>query len=301
MGKKKTNFDESLLGNSATFGQYLRVLSELAVSMFDWQNVPDSVDVRYLEMQLFLNGSAVWFQDEELEDKPQLCLSCLPAGNFDVYGYPEKRRAYSRYNNYNKDLNSSDSVIIYNNFLRTPSVQDCMIYARRLYNLDRIIDVNANAQKTPILVRATEKQRLSLLNVYKEYDGNAPVIFGDNDLDPTALRSITTNAPYVSDRIYELKTQYWNEALTRLGISNINTQKKERMITDEVTRNQGGVVASRYSRLESRRIAARKINQMFGTNIEVEYREDYQIPDVENVNKLVDKESEEKEGGGSGE
>ncbi len=288
MGKKKTNFDESLLGNSATFGQYLRVLSELAVSMFEWQNVPESVDVQYIEMQLYLNGSAVWFRDDELEGKPQLCLSCLPSGNFDVYGYPEKRRAYSRYNNYNKDLNSSDSVIIYNNFLRTPSVQDCMMYARRLYNLDRIIDVNTNAQKTPILVRATEKQRLSLLNVYKEYDGNAPVIFGDNDLDPTALRSVTTNAPYVADKIYELKVQYWNEALTRLGISNINTQKKERMITDEVMRNQGGIVASRYSRLESRKTAARKINQMFGTNIDVEYREDYQIPDVENVDNSVD-------------
>lgn len=283
MGKRRTNFDESLLGNTATYGQYLRVLSELAVSMFEWQNVPESVDVRYLEMQLFLSGIAVWFKDEELENKPQLCLSCMPAGNFDVYGYPTKRTAYSRYNGYNKTLSSSDSVIIYNNFLRTPSVSDCMIYASRLYKLDRIIDVNSNAQKTPILVRATEKQRLALLNVYKEFDGNAPVIFGDDDLDPTALRAIITNAPFVADKIYELKTQYWNEALTRLGISNINTQKKERMITDEVTRNQGGVVASRYSRLESRRNAANKINKMFGTNITVDYREDYQIPEVEDV------------------
>ena len=131
-----------------------------------------------------------------------------------------------------------------------------------------------------------------MLNVYKEYEGNSPVIFGDNDLDPTALRAVTTNAPFVADRIYELKTQYWNEALTRLGISNINTQKKERMITDEVTRSQGGVVASRYSRLESRRTAANKINQMFGTNITVDYRQDYQIPDVDSVDNYVDNSGE---------
>lgn len=293
MGKRKTNFDESLLDNTATYGQYLRVLSELAVSMFEWQNVPDSIDVRYLEMQLFLTGVVVWFKDEELENQPQLCLSCLPSGNFDVYGYPTRITAYSRYNGYNKTLSISDSVIIYNNFLRTPSVNDCMIYARRLYNLDRIIDVNTNAQKTPILVRATEKQRLSLLNVYKEYDGNSPVIFGDNDLDPTALRAVTTNAPFVADKIYELKTQYWNEALTRLGISNVNTQKKERLITDEVTRYQGGIVASRYSRLESRRTAAKKINQMFGTNITVTYRQDYQIPEVDCVDNSVDNSGED--------
>ena len=48
------------------------------------------------------------------------------------------------------------------------------------------------------------------------------------------------------------------------------------MITDEVTRNQGGTIASRYSRLESRRQAVEKINAMFGTNIEVNYREDFQ-------------------------
>lgn len=295
MGKRKTIFDESLLENTATYGQYLRVLSELAVSMFEWQNVPESVDVRYLEMQLFLSGIAVWFKDEDLENQPQLCLSCLPAGNFDVYGYPTRRNAYSRYNGYNKSLSNSDSVIIYNNFLRTPSVTDCLIYAKRLYNLDRIIDVNANAQKTPVLVRATEKQRLALLNVYKKFDGNAPVIFGDNDLDPSALRAVTTNAPFVADKIYELKTQYWNEALTRLGISNINTQKKERLISDEVARNQGGVVASRYSRLESRRSAVNKINQMFGTNITVEYRQDYQIPKVEDVDNSVDNYGEDGE------
>ena len=48
------------------------------------------------------------------------------------------------------------------------------------------------------------------------------------------------------------------------------------MITDEVTRNQGGTIASRYSRLESRRQAVKKINAMFGTNIEVNYLEDFQ-------------------------
>ena len=89
------------------------------------------------------------------------------------------------------------------------------------------------------------------------------------------VKSITTGAPYVADKLYTLKTQLWNEALTYLGISNINVQKKERLITDEVTRNQGGVVASRYSRLESRRQACDQINKMFGLKISCEYREDY--------------------------
>ena len=115
-----------------------------------------------------------------------------------------------------------------------------------------------------------------------QYEGNYPVIFGDSNLDIKSLSVLKTDAPFVSDKIYDLKVKIWNEALTYLGISNINTTKKERMITDEVIRNQGGTIASRYSRLESRRRAVKKINKMFGLNITVDYREDFQSTDIEN-------------------
>lgn len=279
MSKGKTFFGESLDLNKLTYMQYIRRLTELSTSMFEWKNVPESVDTRYLEMQLFYNGSAIYFNDDVMGD---LCLSCAVNGGFDVYGNPKERRAYSRYNNYYRILNEKNSVIIWNNYIRTNSVLDVKMFARRLYNLDRIIDINANAQKTPVLVQASEKQRLVLLNVYKEFDGNAPVIFGDKNLDINGLKVFSTNAPYNCDKLYQLKTQVWNEALTYLGISNVNIQKKERLITDEVTRNQGGTVASRYSRLEARRLAVEKINDMFGTNIEVNYREDFQQIDSDN-------------------
>lgn len=274
MGRRKHDiFDESMVLNNLTYRQYLNRLTELAISMFEWKNLPDTVDERYLELHLFETGCMVYFQDDILGD---LCLDSITNGKLSVYGEPLLRRAYSGYNNYQKLLSYKDSVIIWNNLLHTNSILDVEMFARRLYNIDRIIDVNANAQKTPVLLQGNEKQRLTLLNLYKEYDGNAPFIFGDKNLDINSLKAFSTNAPYVCDKLYQLKTQIWNEALTYLGISNINIQKKERLITDEVTRNQGGTIASRYSRLESRRKAVKKINKMFGTNIEVNYREDFQ-------------------------
>lgn len=285
MGRRKTYFDESAILNNRTYVQYVNRLTELAISMFEWTGLPESVDSRYIELHLFSNGCMVYFDDEVIGN---LCLDCTYNGRLDVYGYPILRRAYSSYNGYNRLLKNSNSVIIWNNLLHIPSEADIRAYARRLWMLDRIIDVNANAQKTPILVQGNEKQRLSLVNLYQEYDGNAPVIFGDSSLNTEGLKSISTGAPYVADRIYELKTQIWNEALTYLGISNINIQKKERLITDEVTRNQGGTVASRYSRLEARRQAVERINDMFGTNIKVNYREDYQEIEPENVINNID-------------
>lgn len=270
--REKTLFGESATVNNLTYMQYLNRLTELSVSMFEWKNLPPTVDARYLELHLFETGSMVYFDDDVIGN---LCLDCLPSGRLDVYGNPVLRRAYSGYNNYQKLLKESNSVIIWNNYLHTNSILEVKMFARRLYNLDRIIDVNANAQKTPVLIQGTEQQRLTLKNLYKEFDGNSPFIFGDKNLDLNSLKCLQTGAPYVCDKLYNLKQMYWNEALTYLGINNTGAQKRERMLTIESSQAQGGTISSRYSRLQSRREAVEKINAMFGTNIEVNYREDF--------------------------
>ena len=271
MAKRDGKFWQSARRNNATYLQYYMHLAELAMSMFEWKNLPDTVDARFLELTLFEDGQIVFFKDEELG---YLCLQCAVNGGFNVYRIPTNRRAYAS-NGYQKNLTENDSVIIYNNFLRTNSMLDVRNFAERLYNIDRAIDVNINAQKTPILIKCDEQQRLTMLNTYQQYDGNQPVIFGDKALNTNAFQVLNTGAPLVADKLYTLKTQLWNECLTYLGISNINVQKKERLITDEVTRNQGGTIASRYARLEARRQACDQINRMFGLNVECNYREDY--------------------------
>lgn len=278
MGKKKDRaFWESARLNNYTFRQYYNRLVELAVSMFEWKNLPDSVDPRFLELALFTDGKAVFFKDEVLG---YLGLRCMAAGTWDVYNVPKIRTAYAT-NSYQKQLNEDDSVIIFNNQLRTNSILDVEMFAVRLYNIDRAIDVNVNAQKTPILLACDETERLTLLNLYKQYEGNEPVIYGTRQIKPDSIKAISTQAPYVADKLYQMKTQYWNEALTYLGISNVNYQKKERMISDEVMRAMGGVIANRYSRLNARKQACEQINNMFGLNIDVEYREDYRKFDDE--------------------
>lgn len=293
MARRKTNFWESAVMNNATYIQYYNRLIELSIAMFYWTGLPDTIDPRFLELTLFKYGQAVFFEDEVMG---YLTLTNAVQGGFDVYGYPVASRAYSPYNNYQKNLTLDDSVIIYNNYLRTPSSLDVEVFAKRLYNLDRVIDVNANAQKTPVLIKCAETQRLTMKNVYKEFDGNSPVIFGDNGLNDANFTVLSTEAPYVADRIYQLKTQIWNEALTYLGISNINVQKKERLITDEVSRNMGGVIASRYSRLNARQNACDKINKMFGLNVWCEYRDDYrELDELEDVTDDDEQEPEVKE------
>ena len=281
MGRRKRDreFWESAELNNASYIQYYDRLTELSISMFEWRNLPDTVDPRFLELTLFANGMAVFFKDEV---EGYLALQCAINGPLDVYRIPIRRRAYA-VNGFNRELDNKDSVIIFNNMLHKNSMLDVRMFARELYNLDRAISVNANAQKTPVLIKCTEDERMTMKQLYMQYDGNEPFIFGESDLNTQGIGVLKTDAPYVADKLYQLKTQLWNEALTYLGIMNVNTTKKERMVTDEVTRNNGGTVASRYSRLAVRQQACEQINKMFGLNIECDYREDFITLDDNNM------------------
>lgn len=291
--RKKTFFDESLMKNTEDYGQYLMMLTELSISMFDWENLPSTINQRFLEITLFSDGFAAFFKDEDLDAEAitgvpdtdndtgaYLALQVSMNGRLNVYREPIYYRAYA-VNGYQKQLNNNNSVIIYNNMLHTNSILIAKIFARRLYNLDQIINVNANAQKTPVAIQCDETERLTYLNAFKEIDGNAPVLFATKNIDLSQLKAINMQAPYVADKLYQLKNQYWNEAMTYLGISNVSFQKKERMVQDEVIRSQGGTIASRYSRLQSRRDACDKINSMFGLNVSCDFREDYRETDDE--------------------
>lgn len=271
--KSKINFWESAWLNNRTYIHYYNRLTELAISMFEWKNLPDSIDPRFLELVLFSDGMAVFFKDEVLG---YLALQTMIGGNLDVYRIPKIRRAYAA-NRYTRSLDEKDSVIIFNNMLHTNCLTDVELFARRLYECDRTIDVNIKAQKTPVMIACDENQRLTMKNLYQQYDGNEPFIFGGKDMDIKKIQAIVTGAPYVADKVMQTKFQIWNEAMTYLGISNVNMHKKERLLNDEVTRNMGSTVASRYTRLEMRKQACKKINEMFGLNIDVDYREDIQL------------------------
>lgn len=270
MGKNKNRpFENTLEMNMRTYTNYYERLMELAMSCFKWYNLPDSIDARFMELTLLTNGACVFFHDEELG---YLGLPVAYGGKLNVYRIPTKRRAYAS-TGYNKELDESNSVIIFNNIMHTNSINGIELYAQRLYELERIIDVNTKAQKTPALIKCPESQRLTLLNLYKEYDGNQPVIFGSKQLDLSGITCVSTGAPYIADRIYDMKVKTWNEALTYLGITNVSVTKKERLVSDEVNRNQGGTMASRFSRLDERQRACEKINAMFGLDIWCDFQD----------------------------
>lgn len=277
MGRKKA-CDNYL--NDITYIYYFNRLLNLAMSMFKWDGLPPEIDERFLEFTLLNQGRCVFFKDDVIGQ--YLALQTASCGPYNYYNIPTDRKAYAVNGYTNQDLNEENSVLIFNDMLFNGSVPEISMFAKRLFNLERTIDVNVNAQKTPIILQCSESQRSTIKTAYLEFEGNEPVIYGDKNLDLNSIRAIKTDAPFVSDQLQMLKSEIWNEAMTWLGISNVNTQKKERLITDEVSRNMGSVVSSRYTRLNMRQKARDQINMMFPElNISVEYREDFDTNVIE--------------------
>ena len=264
MQRKQIN---SQLSNYNTYQMYIRQLLTLAENVFEFKNLPEFIDIAYLNSTLLRQGSIAFFQDEVMG---LLALPFVAYGRLDVYGRPIKIQVNGQ-NGYRRILDKDEFVIMYDNNGRYPLWLDILQYSERIAQMTRTIDINIAQQKTSRVFKTksgTEKSIRDLVNNVDAYE-NTILTYDDIDLDDISL--VLAPAPYVADKISIDKDKIYNEFLRLIGIANLSYQKKERNIKDEINAMQGGTIASRYSRFEPRKKAIEQINEKFETNIEVEY------------------------------
>lgn len=172
------------------------------------------------------------------------------------------------------------------------------LFAYRMYKAERSSDININATKSPIVILANDKTKLSMVNAYAQYDGNQPVIVGKKgQFDLNDISSIDTKAEFIADKLQDYKKAIWNELLTFLGINNLN-EKKERMVTDETNQNNEVINLNLQSFLIPRKEACSQFNELFNENISVRVRSDLQntIKKMESIVTDYNENSEMEEG-----
>ena len=276
----------SMLTNNATYIDYLNRLRLLATSLFTWENLDEVAGFgasRFLEQSLFDNGRACFVKDDELGF---MALKVNPSDKLNIYNLPTRVMAWSI--GYEKNYDFDDVVYIMNNELQLPTSQTINLIAYRLYETERTIDTNLIAQKTPILIEGDTKTILTLKNVYMQYSGNTPFIFGNKQFDiSNKLNVLKTDAPYLIDKLTIHKHELWNEALTYLGIDNANTDKKERLITDEVESNNDLINFYLNCFYKTRKQACELINEKFlkDSDVKISISLNKDIADLLNVNK----------------
>ena len=266
---KDIRFLNSAFLNSTTYNDYMERFEKICLSMFEWVNLPESMNARYLEFCLYYEGQAGLLYDEEYGF---INTKVASNGYLNIYGLPSQLNCYSY--QYQKSRNlytgldgtkDKDCVLVMNNWQRIPTVNTIELFCQRLAEAEMTASVNIKAQKTPVLIVVDENQRLMMENLYAQYDGNRPFIFGDkNQLSENAIKCISTGADFIADKVMDYKKQIWNEALQFLGINTLQTEKKERLITDEASSNNELINLNLQSMLIPRQEAAKQFNKLFG-------------------------------------
>lgn len=275
MGKRirkvppKDAFRDAILLNNQTYIDYLERMKKICLSMFEWQNLPTSMNARFLEMCLFYNGQAALLYDDDIGF---LNTMAADGGYINIYGLPTEIQCYSYRFNQRRPLYMTDTgeekgkecILVMNNYERIPTCSTVNLFAYRLAEAQRTADVNIKAQRTPVLITTDQKQYFTLKKMYEEYDGNTPAIFADkNVITPDALKTLKTDAPFIAQDIMDYKREIWNEFLTFMGISNLS-EKRERMISNEVDSNNELVNLNLQALLIPRKEACKQFNEKYG-------------------------------------
>jgi hypothetical protein len=273
-------FDDSKLLGYKSFSKRLndRVLTDyyyrlmlIARALFKWEGLPNGIDEKWIERYLFTEGACIFYKDPTLGF---MVAKMGIDGTYNAYDEPTKVFPYATNYIYEGEqlINNSNCIIIRNNDDMIPTYPTIQLYSFKLTNIDRTIDTNVIAQKTPIIVKCTDKQKLSFKNAMNQRNDNEPVIYADKGLNTEEIKVLDIKAPIVFDKLQLQKHAVWNECMTYLGINNANMDKKERLVDDEVQANNEQVQASEDIFLKARQKACEEINKMFGTNISVKRR-----------------------------
>lgn len=279
----KDAFRDALIMNDQTYTDYLERMKKICLSMFEWVNLPETMNARFLEMCLYYNGQAAMLYDDAYG---YLNTMAADGGYINIYGLPTEIQCYSYRFNQRRSLFMTDTgeekgkecILVMNNFERIPTQATVTLFAYRLAEAQRTADVNIKAQRTPLLITTDQKQYFTLKKMYEEYDGNTPAIFADkNVITSDALKALKTDAPFIVNDIMEYKIKIWDEFLTFMGLNNL-AEKKERFVTSEVDSNNEVINLNLQALLIPRKEACKQFNEKYGlmgeSAIDVKVRSD---------------------------
>ena len=188
---------------------------------------------RYILEVLYNQGAIAY------DLKTKLYLPFVSIG-IDVYGLPQAYNLIG-FNGVTFMRKPEEVVILRANDKKIPLCRYFQQQVNKLVDLDLAIEQNLDSIKTMTIAEVDdESQMLTLANMYESRRVGATVCYvNKNPTNGLQLRTYTTGAQYLVDKLQEARKVVLNETLSTIGISVANTEKRERVQSVEVLASQG--------------------------------------------------------------
>lgn len=289
LSKRKQN----MLKNSIEAQNQIAQWVNIAMNLYEWEGLPDTVSARIIELSFLLRGCAM------ITEIDGSLYSLLASGGYDytMYGEPSRAWGYGL-NGFTKDCKimvagadegillrdttgskvdlDYNAVFGWDNQARYPYINYILNSALRLADIKRSEDVVRNNSKKPAIVTCEESMVKSVKEAFDAKDENNSVIVmsvGGMTLDSVKVFPIQIDTSLMKEfaDAFQREQNYLREVF---GIASLpNTDKRERLITDEANANNEYTDENGDIRLNMRKRFCEAVNLAFGTNISVKLKE----------------------------
>jgi hypothetical protein len=281
--------------NIATIQDIYNMLYEYLVNLIALENLPDGISERYCLQVLIEQGCLCFYRNIALNK-----LVALYASNIaeeDIYGDPQLVVTTSRNGLiHDKVKVPEDGVLVWANKTRIPIVYRVNMYASRLFQIKRALDINISQFKIPRVLSVPKTQVQTVLNLINQLDENRPFLVVDSGLSVDNWSVLATDVPSHVTELIDAWNQELNSFFNWIGISS-KSEKKERLVTNEAFSSNEPVISARrfiFGEVES---CFERVNEKFGTDIQVKFTTDWSMDAFDYLKNLVDTESTDNLGG----
>lgn len=228
--------------NLLTYDQVMANARLLATSRFKWESkdvMPKDRLSEFIEMLLYLKGQCALFKDTD----GWKVRCCVPSGGLDEYGQPASFNLTDYNGTHMVTVKNDDERFIWikNNAACIPTIFWIVKYCNRVAKIERTMDLNIDAQKTPFMIETSPEIHLSIQNIFKEIRQMDEVVYVDQKTGiKDNVQVLKLDAPYLVDKLYTQKQNEFNDLLNFLGINTVKEKTahilyKEATATDELT------------------------------------------------------------------
>ena len=242
---------------------------------FEFGGIPDEWDYDYMLTNLFIHGY-IAIADTSAGVVP---LRCGITG-IDIFDHPTRAIfANSVLGNFERNLYGDNPatdcalVKIQYDFMGVMPIVDR--YAALLALCDNSIAVNLRNSKVAFIGLVSSKQQAATFEkMYRDIDSGKPAVYAKKG-DGLTTDDIYYNhvrETYIANDVQLLKQSIKNDFLTEIGLNNANTDKRERLIVDEVNANNDEVQANVQHWIDNIREGLKRANALFGLDLSVKLR-----------------------------